>query len=120
SWAFLCGVCMFSPCSQGVSSTKNPNRKNMQKNRTLSCLSLTKTDVSLHLVPGRLKAAHCSWGPGGRTVRDGKMQSRNSQRPQPCACVCPVSPPYIHVCVACAIKNLTKGLNYYQGVHHQG
>ena len=35
SRAFLCGVCMFSPCSQGVSSTKNPNRKNMQKNRTL-------------------------------------------------------------------------------------
>src|SRR4029434_9025598 len=34
SWAFLCGVCMFSPCSQGVSSTKNPNSKNMQNNRT--------------------------------------------------------------------------------------
>ena len=30
----LCGVCMFSPCSQGVSSTKDPNRKNMQNNRT--------------------------------------------------------------------------------------
>src|SRR4029434_4965261 len=28
SRAFLCGVCMFSPCSQGVSSTKDPNRKN--------------------------------------------------------------------------------------------
>src|SRR4029434_9087868 len=27
-------VCMFSPCSQGVSSSKNPNRKNMQNNRT--------------------------------------------------------------------------------------
>src|SRR4029434_2353436 len=35
SRAFLCGVCMFSPCSQGVSSTKNPNSKNMQNNRTL-------------------------------------------------------------------------------------
>src|SRR4029434_4732663 len=33
SRAFLCGVCMFSPCSQGVSSTKNPNRKNMQNNK---------------------------------------------------------------------------------------
>ena len=52
SRAFLCGVCMFSPCSQGVSSTKNPNRKNMQN--TL-CRSLTKTDGSSHLVPGRLK-----------------------------------------------------------------
>src|SRR4029434_4261887 len=34
SRAFLCGVCMFSPCSQGVSSTKDPNRKNMQNNST--------------------------------------------------------------------------------------
>src|SRR4029434_1268826 len=34
SRAFLCGVCMFSPCSQGVSSSKNLNRKNMQNNRT--------------------------------------------------------------------------------------
>src|SRR4029434_8318990 len=46
---------MFSPCSQGVSSTKNPNRKTCKKNRTLSCPSLTKMDGSLHLVPGRLK-----------------------------------------------------------------
>src|SRR4029434_5241813 len=35
SRAFLCGVCMFSPCSQGVSSNKNPNRKNMQKQNIL-------------------------------------------------------------------------------------
>src|SRR4029434_1532625 len=35
----------------------------MQKNRTLPCPSLTKMDGSLDLVPGRLKAAHCSWGP---------------------------------------------------------
>src|SRR4029434_7631337 len=34
SWAFLCGVCMFFPCSQGVSSTKDPNRKNMHNIRT--------------------------------------------------------------------------------------
>ena len=34
SRAFLCVVCMFSLCSQGVSSSKNPNRKNMQNNRT--------------------------------------------------------------------------------------
>src|SRR4029434_3097377 len=92
SRAFLCGVCMFSPCSQGVSSTKNPNRKACRRAEH-SCPSLTKTDSSLHLVPGRLKAAHCSWGPGGRTVQDGKMQSRNSQQPQACVCVC--------VCVLC-------------------
>src|SRR4029434_6039754 len=52
------------------------------------------------------KAAHCYWGPGGRTVRDGKMQKSNSRRPRPacvcvcvfvcvCVCVCPVSPPII-------------------------
>src|SRR4029434_4673550 len=47
SRAFQCRVYMFSPCSQGVSSTKHPNRKNMLKNRkrSLSCPSLTKTDM---------------------------------------------------------------------------
>src|SRR4029434_7840287 len=85
---------MFSPCSQRVASTKNANRKTCKKNRTLSCPSRTETDGSLHLVPGRLKAANCSWGVlGGRTVRDGKTQSVNSQRPQACVFVC--------VCVSC-------------------
>src|SRR4029434_10749191 len=28
---YLCGVCMFSPYSQGVSSTKNPNRKTFRR-----------------------------------------------------------------------------------------
>ena len=98
SRALLCGVCMFPPCSQGVSSTKNPNRKNMQKNRTLSCPSLTKTDGSLDLVPGRHKRLPTAPGcPGGRTVQDGKMQRKNSLRPLRhacvCVCVCPVSPP---------------------------
>src|SRR4029434_5431237 len=44
-----------------------PQQKNMQKNRTLSCPSLTKMEGSLHLVPGRLKSA---WWPGGMTSRD--------------------------------------------------
>src|SRR4029434_1164582 len=60
SWAFLCGVCMFSPCSQGVSSTKNTNRKNMQKEQNTPVRPLPRRTV--HLVPGRLQAAHCSWG----------------------------------------------------------
>ena len=47
-------VCMFSPCSQGVSSTKDPNRKNMQNNRT-HVHPWPKVDSSLHLVPGRYK-----------------------------------------------------------------
>ena len=67
SQALLCGVCMFSPCSQGVSSTKNPNRKTCRRTE----LSVPDQDGSLNLVPGRLKAAHCSWGPGGKTVQNG-------------------------------------------------
>src|SRR4029434_1666499 len=55
SGAFLCGVCMFSPCSQGVSSANNPNRKKHAKEQNTLCRSLTKTDGSSHLVPGRLK-----------------------------------------------------------------
>src|SRR4029434_8209886 len=61
SRAILCGVCMFSPCSQGVSSTMNPNSKNVQKEQNTLRLPLTKTGGSPHLVPGRLKAAHCTW-----------------------------------------------------------
>ena len=108
SWAFLCGVCMFSPCSQGGSSTKNPNRKTCKRTEPLSCPSLTKTDGSL----GPRALTSCPLllgGPGGRTVQDGKRQRINSPRPQACVCVCvcPVSPPYITCvlqCVACANK----------------
>ena len=97
SRAFLCGVCMFSPCSQGVSSTKNPNRKTCRRTE----LSVPDQDGSLDLVPGRLKAAHCSWGPGGRTVQDGiKAESKfTATSACVCVCVCPVSPPiYARVC----------------------
>ena len=41
---------------------RTPTEKTCKKNRTLSCPSLTKMDGSLHLVPGRLKAAPAgSW-----------------------------------------------------------
>ena len=68
SRAFLCGVCMFSPCSQGGSSTKNPSRKTCRRIE----LSVPDQDESLDLVPGRLKAAHCSWKdhPGWEKCRD--------------------------------------------------
>ena len=56
SRAFLCGVCMFSLCSLGVSSTKMPNRKTCRRTE----LSVPDQDESIDLVPGRLKAAHCS------------------------------------------------------------
>src|SRR4029434_5313206 len=69
SRAFLCGVCMFSPCSHGVSSTKNPNRKTCKKNRT-HLPSLTETDGSLG--PRSLRSCPLLLGgPGGRTLRDG-------------------------------------------------
>ena len=59
----------------------------------MSCPSLTKTDVSLHLVPGRLKAAHCSWDTGGRTVQDvrnaeSKFTATSGLRVCVCVCVC--------------------------------
>src|SRR4029434_7216014 len=60
----------------------------MQKNRTLSCPSPTKTD---HLTwsPGAIKAAHCSWGSGGRTAQDGlKAEDKFHWRPLRHACVC--------------------------------
>src|SRR4029434_4483971 len=64
----------------------------MQKNRIIL---LTKTDGSLELFYGRLKAAHCSWGPGGPS-RMGKMQRKEIHADLGvcvCVCVCPVSPP---------------------------
>ena len=57
------------------------------------------------------KAAHCTWGPGGRTVRDGinaEAKFTNDLRP---ACVCPVSPPCIHVCCSESLVRL-KSDNY--------
>src|SRR4029434_2680060 len=67
SWAFLCGVCIFSPCSQGVSSAKNPNRKTCKKNRTI--LSVPDQDGRFTWSPG---AEKLPTAPGGRTSRDGK------------------------------------------------
>src|SRR4029434_3946731 len=77
--AFLCGVCMFSLCPQGVSSS--PTEKTCK--RTEHSPSVPDLTWS----PG---AAHCSWSPGGRTVRDGinaEDKSTNDLRP---ACVYPV------------------------------
>src|SRR4029434_6940757 len=90
---------MFSPCSQGVSSTKNPNRKRTCKRTEHSCPSLTKTDGSLHLVPGRVKATHCSSRTGGRTVRDGinaEAKFTNNLR-RGCVCVSCVASMYSRV-----------------------
>src|SRR4029434_10161034 len=59
-------------------------------------------DSSLDLVPGRLQAAHCSWGvlEEGQS-RMGKRQKINSPRPQACVCVC------VSVCVLCRFHVFT-------------
>ena len=116
SRAFLCGVCMFSPCSQGVSSTKNPNRKNMQNNRT-HVHPWPKMDSSLHLVPGRYKLPTA---PGGSLRKDGpgweKAENKFTATSGLPACVCVCVLCRLHICtcvfqcVVCAIKNLTKVL----------
>src|SRR4029434_3661340 len=100
SRAFLCGVCMFSRCSQGVSSTKNPNRKTCKKNRTI--LSVSDRDGRFTWSPG---AEKLPTAPGGSWRKDvpgwEKSRARIHGHLRP-ACVCSVSwlPPYIHVCVA--------------------
>src|SRR4029434_4740069 len=89
-------VCVWIPDGSDLECAKN-----MQNNRT-HVRPRSKMDSSLHLVPGRLQAAHCSWGVlGGGTFQDGKRQRINLPQPQACVCVrvCPVSPTYIHVCV---------------------
>ena len=91
--------------TRGFSPLRTPTEKHAKEQNTLR-RSLTKTDGSPHLVPGRLKAAHCSWGPGGRTVRDGinaEAKFTNDLRPA-CVCVCPVSPPCIHVCSVSLVR----------------
>ena len=56
---------------------------------------------TVHLVPGRWEAAHCSWGgPGGRTSRDGKKAEQeftatSGLRVRVCVCSVSWSPPYI-------------------------
>src|SRR4029434_4546455 len=114
SRAFLCGVCMFSPCSQGVSSNKNPNRKTCKKNRTI--LSVPDRDARFTWSPG---AEKLPTAPGGSWRKDSpgweKAENKFTTTSGLPACVCPVSPPYMHVCVpVCRVCHYKpdKGLNY--------
>src|SRR4029434_5964169 len=64
SQAFLCGVCMFSPCSQGVPSNKNPNRKTCKKEQ-FTLLSVSDRGGRFTWSPGAEKlptAPGGSWG----------------------------------------------------------
>src|SRR4029434_1298271 len=88
SRAFLCGVCMFSPCSQGVSSANNPHRKTCKKDRSL--LSAAHRDGRFTWSPG---AEKLPTAPGGSWRRDdqgwvkGREKIHGDLRPA-CACVC--------------------------------
>ena len=110
SWAFLCGVCMFSPCSQGVSSANNPNRKTCKKNRTI--LSVPDRDGRFTWSPG---AEKLPTAPGGSWRKDGpgwvKCRAYISQRPQACVCVLCRLHKNTRVCCSVplvAIKELTE------------
>src|SRR4029434_6953114 len=73
-------------------------------------------DSSLHLVPGRYKPPTA---PGGSLRKDssGWEKAENKfTRPQAYlrVCVCPVSPPYMHVCVpVCRVCHYKPDNNYY-------
>ena len=103
SRAFLCGVCMFSPCSQGVSSANNPNRKTCKKNRTI--LSVPDRDGRFTWSPG---AEKLPTAPGGSWRKDvpGWEKSRarihGDLRPA-CACVCVVCPGRLHIYNTCVL-----------------
>ena len=71
---------MFSLCSQGVSSTKNPNRKTCKK-RTAS--------------PGAEKLPTAPGGSWRKDVPGWEKSIRQIHGDLRPACVCPVSPPYI-------------------------
>src|SRR4029434_1254590 len=100
-------VCMFSPCSQGVSSTKNPNRK--------TCIPDQRWTVHVNWSPGASSCPLLLGGPGGGMFQDGKRQRINSPRPQACVCVCVLCRLHIFTCVAVCSVSLVrlKSDNYY-------
>src|SRR4029434_9299690 len=99
--AFLCGVTvsMFSPCSQGVSSTKNPNRKKLcKKDRTL--LSVSDQDGQFTWSPGAYKlptAPGRSWRKDIPGWEKSRARIHGDLRPT-CVCVSCVASIYARVC----------------------
>src|SRR4029434_3917016 len=94
--------CVEFACSprvhKGVPPLRTPTEKHAKRTEQ-SCPSLTETDGSLG--PRALQAAHCSWG----VLEEGQSRMGKSRHyihrdlRLTCVCVCPVSPPYMHVCV---------------------
>ena len=93
SRAFLCGVCMFSPCYPG-SPRRTPTIKTCKKSRCSSVLTLTKSGPSTWTwSPGAASlVAHCSWMSLGEDSRMGKSREH---LPPSCMCMC--------VCVLCCV-----------------
>src|SRR4029434_5412641 len=92
---------MFSPCSQGVSSTKNPNRKKHAEQQN-TCPSLTKDGQFTSLGPRALQAAHCFLGGSLRKDSPGWEKAETkftaiSGLPA-CVCVSCVASIYARVC----------------------
>src|SRR4029434_3422907 len=96
--------CVEFACSprvhKGFPPLKTPTEKHTKRTEH-SCPPLTETDGSLG--PRALRSCPLLLeDPGGGTIRDGKKAEQEftatSGLPA-CVCVCPVSPPYMHVCV---------------------
>ena len=96
SRAFLCGVCMFSPCYPG-SPRRTPTIKTCKKSRCSSVLSLTKTGPSTWTwSPGRRIAGRpLLLAVPGAGCQDG-LKAENTVITCMCVCVC--------VCCRVALK----------------
>src|SRR4029434_10906465 len=90
---------MFSPCSQGVSFTKNPNRKTC---KTTEHMSIPDQRWTVHFTwsPGATRCPLLLGGPLVKTVHAVRKQRLNSPRRQPylCVCVSCVASIYARVC----------------------
>ena len=91
---------------QGVSSTKNPNRKTCKKNRTI--LSVPDRDGRFTWSPGAEKLPTAPGGPGGRTVQDGRnaeITFTATSGLRVCVLYCHYICTCVLLCVVCANKN---------------
>ena len=95
-----------SVCSLHVHKGFPPLRTPTEKHaRRTEHMSIPDQRCTVHFTwaPGASSCPLLLGGPGGGMFQDGKRQRINSPRPQACVCVsvyvCPVAPPYMHVCV---------------------
>src|SRR4029434_3028633 len=92
--SLICGwkLCILFACSprvhKGFPPVRTPTEKTCKKNRTLSCPTLTKTDGSLHLVPGRLKGIPLLLGSWRKDSRGWENAEVKFTATSACVCVC--------------------------------